>query len=114
MKDKCMALATANKELVADGIIAKELVGGKVTEETKDARKEELMAKSMKELAELQKDSVEEKAPRTPAQVTSPVKVDDNNGDNGNADVNKETTDNNAAKKTVDDFAKDIVGKLFK
>lgn len=114
MKDKCMALATANKELVADSIIAKELVGGKVTEETKDARKDELMAKSMKELAELQKDSVEEKAPRTPAQVTSPVKVDDNNGDNGNADVNKETTDNNAAKKTVDDFAKDIVGKLFK
>lgn len=114
MKDKCMALATANKELVADSIIAKELVGGKVTEETKDARKDELMAKSMKELAELQKDSIEEKAPRTPAQVTSPVKVDDNNGDNGNADVNKETTDNNAAKKTVDDFAKDIVGKLFK
>lgn len=114
MKDKCMALATANKELVADSIIAKELVGGKVTEETKDARKDELMAKSMKELTELQKDSVEEKAPRTPAQVTSPVKVDDNNGDNGNADVNKETTDNNAAKKTVDDFAKDIVGKLFK
>jgi hypothetical protein len=114
MKDKCMALSTANKELVADSIIAKELVGGKVTEETKDARKDELMAKSMKELAELQKDSVEEKAPRTPAQVTSPVKVDDNNGDNGNADVNKETTDNNAAKKTVDDFAKDIVGKLFK
>jgi TolA-binding protein len=114
MKDKCMALATANKELVADSIIAKELVGGKVTEETKDARKDELMAKSMKELAELQKDSVEEKAPRTPAQVTSPVKVDDNNGDNGNADVNKETTDNNAAKKTVDDFAKDIVGKLLR
>ena len=114
MKDKCIALATANKELVADGIIAKELAGGKVTEETKDARKEELMAKSMKELAELQKDSVEEKTPRTPAQVASPVKVDDNNGDNGNADVNKVTTDNNVAKKTVDDFANVIVGKLFK
>lgn len=118
MKDKCLALATANKELVADGIIAKELVGGKVTDETKDARKEELMAKSMKELAELQKDSVdEEKAPRTPAQVTNPSLANpekDNNDSNGSADANKVTTDNNAAKKTVDDFAKDIVGKLFK
>lgn len=116
MKDKCMTLATANKELVADGIIAKELVAGSVTEETKDARKEELVAKSMKELAELQKEveAGDAKTPRQPAQVTSPVKVDDNKGDNGNADVNKETTDNTAAKKTVDDFAQDIVGKLFK
>lgn len=118
MKDKCMSLATANKEMVADSIIAKELVGCKITEETKDSRKEELLAKSMKELAELQKetDSVDEKVSRTPAQVASPVKVDDNNDSNGSADANnKETSDNNAdAKKTVDDFAKDIVGKLFK
>jgi TolA-binding protein len=116
MKDKCMTLASANKELVADSIIAKELIAGSVTEETKDARKEELVAKSMKELAELQKEAEagDAKTPRTPAQVTSPVKVDDNNDDNGKADVNKETTDNNAAKKTVDDFAKDIVGKLFR
>lgn len=116
MKEKCMTLATANKELVADSIIAKELVAGTVTDETKDARKEELVAKSMKELAELQKETEagDSKTPRQPAQVTSPVKVDDNNGDNGNADVNKETTDNTPAKKTVDDFAQDIVGKLFK
>ena len=117
MKDKCMALATANKEMVADSIIAKELVGGKITEETKDARKEELVAKSMKELAELQKDSVEEtKVPRTPAQVTNPTLAnpEKETDSNGSADANKETTDNNAAKKTVDDFAKDIVGKLFK
>ena len=117
MKEKCMALAAANKEMVADGIIAKELASGSLTQENQDARKEELVAKSMKELNELQKETEAGDAkaePRTPAKVTSPVKVDDNNDNNGNADVNKVTTDNNAAKKTVDDFAKDIVGKLFK
>ena len=118
MKDKCIALASANKDMVADSIIAKELASGALTEEAQDARKEELAAKSMKELAELQKEveAGDAKAPRTPAQVTSPVKVDDNNDGNGIADTNnKETSDNNAdAKKTVDDFAKDIVGKLFK
>ena len=118
MKDKCIALASANKDMVADSIIAKELASGALTEETQDARKEELVAKSMKELSELQKEveAGDARAPRTPAQVTSPVKVDDNNDGNGIADTNnKETSDNNAdAKKTVDDFAKDIVGKLFK
>lgn len=117
MKDKCMALATANKEMVADGIIAKELASGSLTEDAKDSRKEELIAKSMKELSELQKEAEagDSKTPRQPAQVASPVKVDDNQDSNGSADAsNKETTDNNAAKKTVDDFAKDIVGKLFK
>lgn len=116
MKEKCMTLATANKELVADSIIAKELASGSLTKENQDSRKEELVSKSMKELNELQKESEADdgKQQRQPAQVASPVKVDDNNDDNGSADVNKETTDNNAAKKTVDDFAKDIVGKLFK
>ena len=115
MKDKCLALASANKEMVADNIISKELANGSLTEENKDARKEELVAMSMKELADLQKEAEagDAKTPRTPAQVTSPVKVDDNQNSNGSADANKETTDNNAAKKTVDDFANDIVGKLF-
>ena len=116
MKDKCMALATANKELVADGIIAKELASGVLTQETKDARRDELLGKSMKELNDMQKeaDTTDSKEQRQPAQVTSPVKVSDNNDDNGKtADANKETSDDNAAKKTVDDFAQDIVGKLF-
>lgn len=117
MKDKCMALATANKELVADSIIAKELASGSLTDETKDARKAELVAKSMKELNEMQKevDTSDSKETRQPAQVASPVKVSDNEDGNGKtADVNKKTSDDNAAKKTVDDFAQDIVGKLFK
>ena len=119
MKDKCLALATANKELVADGIIAKELASGSLTKENQDARKEELVSKSMKELNELQKEveAGDSKAPRTPAQVASPAlanpEKDTNKDSNGSADANIKTTDNNAAK-NLDDFAKDIVGKLFK
>lgn len=116
MKEKCMTLASANKELVADGIVAKELASGSLTEDAKDARKQELVAKSMKELNELQKeaDTSDSKETRQTAQVASPIKVSDNDNDNGKAaDANKETSDDNAAKKTVDDFAQDIVGKLF-
>lgn len=117
MKDKCMALATANKEMVADSIIAKELVGCKITEENKDSRKEELLAMSMKDLNKLAEEQVVEdnKQPRTPASVPNPTLAnpEDNKDNNGNADVNKKTTDNNTAKKTVDDFANNIVGKLF-
>lgn len=116
MKDKCLALATANKELVADGIIAKEMAAGTLKEDGKDARKEELVAMSMKDLNKLAEEqtTADSNTVREPAKVTSPVKVDDNKDSNGSADANKETTDNKAAKKTVDDFANDIVGKLFK
>lgn len=120
LKDKCLALATANKELVADGIIAKELVAGKTTDETKDARKEELLAMSMKDLNKLSEDTVVEdnKQPRNPAHVTNPTLAnneEDNKDSNGSADTNKAATeDNNKAKKTVDDFAQDIVSKLVR
>lgn len=117
LKDKCMTLATANKELVADGIIAKELAAGKVKDEEKDARKEELLAMSMKDLNKLSEEEVvKDAAPRTPAQVTNPTLANpdkDNKDSNGTADTHKETTDSKEAKKTVDDFANDIVGKLF-
>lgn len=120
MKDRCMVLATANKEMVADSIISKELVSGALTEEAKDSRKEELIAKSMKELTEMQKqtEAGDAKTQRTPAQVTNPTLANpekDTKDSNGSADAsNKEkTADNNTAKKTVDDFANDIVGKLF-
>lgn len=118
MKEKCMTLATANKELVADSIIEKELSAGTLTEENKDSRKEELISKSMKELSELQKEaeSSDAKQPRTPAVVTNPTLAnpDETNDSNGSADANKTATDNKAAKKTVDDFARDIVGKLVR
>ena len=117
LKDKCMTLATANKELVADGIIAKELAAGKVKEEEKDSRKEELLAMSMKDLNKLSEEEVaKDAAPRTPAQVTNPTLANpdkDSKDSNGTADTHKETTNSKEAKKTVDDFANDIVGKLF-
>lgn len=120
LKDKCLALASANKELVADGIIAKELVAGKTTNETKDTRKEELLAMSMKDLNKLSEETVAEdsKQTRNPAHVTSPTLANNessNKDSNGSADTNKTATeDNNKAKKTVDDFAQDIVSKLVR
>lgn len=116
-KEKCVTLATANKELVADGIIAKELVAGKIQEDAKDSRKEELVAMSMKDLHKLAEEQVtkDETTPRQPAQVTNPTLANPETKDsNGSADANKKTTDDNKAKKTVDDFAKDIVSKLVK
>lgn len=117
-QEKCMALATANKELVADSIMSKEELAD---DEAKDTRKKELMAMSMKDLNKLMeesttKDSKEQQ--RTPAQVTNPTLAnpESNKDSNGSADTDKKTADSKKtdAKSTVDDFAKDIVGKLFK
>ena len=114
-KEKCITLATANKELVADSIIAKE----NVEDDKKEARKEELLAMSMKDLNKLAEETKtnDDIQHRTPASVQNPTLANpdkDNKDSNGNADTNKQTTDDNKAKKTVDDFAKDIVSKLVK
>ena len=117
-QEKCMALATANKELVADSIIGKE----ELKDDTaKDTRKKELMAMSMKDLNKLMEESTvknSKEQPRTPAQVTNPTLAnpEDNKDSNGSADTDKKTADSKKTdtKSTVDDFAKDIVGKLFK
>lgn len=117
-QEKCMALATANKELVADSIMSKEDLKD---DTAKDTRKKELMAMSMKDLNKLMeesttKDSKEQQ--RTPAQINNPTLAnpEDNKDSNGSADTDKKTADNKKSdvKATVDDFAKDIVGKLFK
>ena len=112
-KDKCMALASANKELIADGIIKQE----KVADDKKEARKAELLAMSMKDLNKLAEETEAADAQtRTPATVTSPALSSDKDAkdSNGAADVNKPTADDKKAKKTVDDFAQDIVSKLVK
>lgn len=112
-KDKCMALAAANKELIADGIIKNE----KVADNKKEARKAELLAMSMKDLTKLAEETeTTDSQPRTPATVTSPALSSDGDttANNGAADVNKQAADNKKAKKTVDDFAQDIVSKLVK
>ena len=117
-QEKCIALATANKELVADSIMSKE----ELKDDTaKDTRKKELMAMSMKDLNKLMEESTtkdSKEQPRTPAQVTNPTLAnpEDNKDSNGSADTDKKTADSKKTdtKSTVDDFAKDIVGKLFK
>ena len=117
-QERCMALATANKELVADSIMNKE----ELKDDTaKDTRKKELMAMSMKDLNKLMEESTakdSKEQPRTPAHVTNPTLAnpEDNKDSNGSADTDKKTADSKKTdtKSTVDDFAKDIVGKLFK
>ena len=118
-KDKCITLATANKELLADSVLSKEIVAGKITNETKDARKEELMAMSAKDLNKLSKENIASNAnkeQRVIPKVTSPVlaQSETTNDSNGSADTNKSKTNDNTGKSTVDDFAQDIVGKFFK
>ena len=111
-KDKCVALASANKELIVDNILKSE----NIEDDKKDARKNELLAMSMKDLNNLTKETEtkDNTQTRTPANVTNPSLSSDNvNDNNGIADVNKKTADDKA-KKTVDDFAQDIVSKLVK
>ena len=118
LADSKSALEKANKELVADSIMSKE----ELKDDTaKDTRKKELMAMSMKDLNKLMEESTakdSKEQPRTPAQVTNPTLANpENNKDsNGSADTDKKTADSKKTdtKSTVDDFAKDIVGKLFK
>ena len=125
MKDMCLALAASNKEMLADSIIAKEKANGSLTDDKVNDRKQELVAMSMKDLTKASENiaTSDSKTPRTPAKVESPTLADttkdsgkttkDSNG--VTTDTNKETADGNKrAKRTVDDFAQDIVGKLFK
>lgn len=115
-KEKCVTLATANKEMLADSIIEKEVAAGKTQKDAVETRKEELVAMSMKDLNKMKEEQVakDETIPRTPASVPNPTLANPVKDSNGSADANKKTTDDNKAKKTVDDFAKDIVSKLVK
>lgn len=117
LQDKCMALATANKELVADSVIKQEIEKNILQEDNKDARKQELIALSMKDLNKVAEEvAAKDAAPRTPVQVENPTlanpEKDEVTDSNGTADTDK-STNNTKAKTTVDDFANDIVGKLF-
>ena len=117
-----MTLATANKQFIVDNIIAKEIEANKLQDDKKDARSEELMSKSMKDLNQLMKDLEtvkDDNTQRTPATVPNPTLAnpDDNTTDsNGSADTNsnKNTGNTQTAKKTVEDFANDIIKKLVK
>lgn len=123
MTDMCVSLAASNKEMLVDSIIEKEKSAGKLKDETVDDRKKELAAMSMKDLnkvaetASIKDDSQQQ---RETGFVTNPGLADrsgdngkNNKDSNGTADTDKGTAENNK-RRTVEDVANDIVGKLFK
>ena len=112
-KQRCVALATANKEVVVDSIIAKETFEN---DDAKAERRKDLMIKSMKELKTINADSQQATVQRTQASVKSPcLAVDDpaSSGAEQATDTNtKQTRDNQI--KTVDDAAQEVIKRLFK
>lgn len=115
LHDKCVMLAMANKKHVVDSIIERELACKTLAEDGKQAREEELMKLSMKELnsVKVPENTTDQKQRREMAHVANPtLAVDDKL--NGEVAEVTDKADNKDAKKTVDDFANEIVGKLLK
>lgn len=112
-KDKCIALATLNKELIADNVIRAEVLAGSLKEDATDSRKEELLAMSMKDLNAITIEGTDTTTQRQPAHVDNPtLPTDDANDSNSKAaDTHKKTTD---SIKTIDDFTNDVIKKLVK
>ena len=107
-KQRCVTLATANKEAIVDNIISKETFE---TDDAKEERKKELMMKSMKDLKAM------EPVQRTVASVTSPCLATEDHENqkesNGNTtDTNKQ--ENNQKIVTVNDAAQEVIKRLFK
>lgn len=113
-KQRCIALATANKEAVVDSIIEKETF---TSNDAKNERKKDLMIKSMKDLKTIKENLQQSNVQRTQASITSPCLSVDNQTSNGNtnnvSDTNTKTQDNHNIK-TVDDAAQEIIKRLFK
>lgn len=133
MKDQCVNLAVLNKEFVADRVVELEIQKGTITDAQKEERTKELVSKSMKELNGvfdgLKIGGTTNTSTRTTAaKVDNPTlaNVGENNAvvvkDGKEVEVKNKTTDSKKANdtnnekplNTVDDFAKQIVGKLFK
>lgn len=114
-KEKCVALAEANKNMTVDAYVAKEIAVGAIKEDAADARREELRKMSMKEIDALEAPKAPEtpKAePREQASVTSPVLSENDSNEAGSKSSAPEAGTTDKAK-TVDDFANDIVSKLL-
>lgn len=115
-KDKCIALAVLNKELVTDSIISTEISAGITQKENKDSRKEELIAMSMKDLKNLktkQEDSAA-KAPRQQAHVENPTLAMSDETQDSNSGKTADAHKNTDSVKTVNDYAAGIINKLVK
>ena len=98
MKDMCLNLAAANKEMMADSIIAKEQAAGTLADDKVDDRKKELVAMSMKDLTKVSEtaSATDSKAPRATAQVENPALADTSKDSGKTAkDGNGENTDTN-------------------
>lgn len=112
-KQRCVALATANKEAIVDSIVAKETFEN---DDAKEERKKDLMVKSMKELKTIKASTQQSNVQRTQASITSPcLAVEDpaGNGTDSATDTNKTTQDSHNIK-TVDDAAQEVIKRLFK
>lgn len=113
-KQRCVALATANKEAIVDSIVAKETFEN---DDAKEERKKDLMVKSMKELKTIKASVQQSNVQRTQASIASPcLAVEDpaGNGADSATDTNKTTQDNHNNIKTVDDAAQEVIKRLFK
>lgn len=109
LKDRCITLATANKEYVVDGIISKESFKD---DEAKDSRKKDLMVKSMKELKTIISES--QNKTRDLASIDNPcLAVDQQEKKESNS--NKADTDiKDSVVTSVDDAAQQIISSIFK
>lgn len=111
-KQRCVALATANKEAVVDSIIAQETFAN---EDAKNERKKDLMIKSMKELKSMKDSAQPQGVQRTQASVTSPcLAVDDPASNSGEKTTDTNTKNETTKIKTVDDAAQEVIKRLFK
>lgn len=109
-KQRCVALATANKETVVDSIIENEKFD---TEDAKEERRKELMIKSMKDLKTIKSSAQTQNVQRTMASVSSPcLAVEQTNDSNSNTNNDTEKQDNRI--KTVNDAAQEVIERLFK
>ena len=104
-KQRCITLATANKEFVVDNIMSTEKFD---SEDSKKERKNDLMIKSMKELKAMQ-DSITQ-APRQLAKVDNPtLAIEPKDSNSNNADTDKK--DNQIV--TVNDAAQEVIKRLL-
>lgn len=128
MKDQCIELALANKKLIADQIIELEISQKKLEDSKVSEREKELVSKSMKDLQStldsIKKDeaSTNVDSQRQQAQVKNPTlanageqnsTVTDANGNTVDSKNQKAIEDSNK-KKSINDYANNIIEKISK
>lgn len=133
MKDQCIELALANKKIIADQIVELEIFQKKLEDAKSSERHKELISLSMKDL-QATLDSVKKNetsttdSQRQPAKAQNPTlanageqnsTVTDANGNpvgskTEDSDKAKAKVEDSNKKKSVDDYANDIIKKISK